>query len=301
MPRCRTHLPHRPPTGFSADEVPRLAALLDDEVSAANPDGSAILRASAAGADELEVGVLALPPSLHPIEVLLSWTAPSHWLAIGVAALGQAHRIEVDEPPVRVRALHVVTRSGAWVARWHPVATVRSGECLAAGEEHGDGPDPDGFAGRIDDACRLALGLPTAPPPVSTVELLATVWLDAIVATGSTPARPIEWPGIAALHPAAAIAGRPTPLSTPERLVELASDTLGIAGWTGLRRSAGAGCWHPPGVSESVACWLDDGAFARWVMGAMPDLADLRDASAALVPADTTAQIDAALAAWGLG
>ncbi len=277
-----------------------LARVCDLLVRAAeSADGARIvrLRHPPADAGELEIGVRPLLSSGHPVDELVGMAAPSSWLAVGVSARGRM--LAVDDPeaaPVPVHTAHLVGRDGAWASRWLSPA--------ADGSAQGPAGDPTAPTGRVDDACRRALGLCTSPPDLSTVLLWAVLWLDAVVeAATSGPGRPSlrQWSGVAARHPAAAGHAPVRSVDSPNEFVRRGWRLAARRGWSQLRLDCAAGRWSSPGVEPSAAAWLDDGAFARWVLGALPELDDLRAATGVLLAPPLAAEIDVVLAAWQLG
>jgi hypothetical protein len=84
------------------------------------------------------------------------------------------------------------------------------------------------------------------------------------------------------------------------RLVAEGNRLAALRDWSQLRRACAGGLWSTPAVDADVAAWLDDGAFARWVLGWWPELRDLRDALTALLAPSALSVVDDALAGWGL-
>lgn len=247
---------------------------------------------------EVELGWLPLPPGGHPLDELVGRTAPDDWEAIGVVAHGVAHRVDDDSgvPPVPVVTTHLVGRDGSWATR----CELPGRDPLAAA---GTADDPDRVAGRLDDACRRVLALPTAPPDVGTDLLFALQWLDAIVdAAASASRRVATWSAAAALHPAVSAL---LPDAGAEGLdpVALATKTHQLATWRDwpvLRRSCAAGTWSTPDLDPTTAAWLDDGAFSRWALGAFPDLDDLLATATDLLPESVIAAVTDTLVLAGL-
>jgi hypothetical protein len=200
--------------------------------------------------------------------------------------------------------VHLVDRDGSWAAAYEGVD--RAGD--EAGACSGTAASAAEPMGRIDDALRRALGLPTAAPPGTTHLLWATQWLDAIVeqvaaAVATRPRRPgaaARLPALVGLHPAvAAYDLDPATLDLPE-LVARGHRLAADRDWSQLRRACTAGLWRHPSVDAEVAAWLDDGSFARWVLGDWPDLDDLVEAVDVLLHPCDAADIACALDAWGV-
>jgi hypothetical protein len=247
---------------------------------------------------ELELGILALDADDHPLDALVGRHAPPEWAAVGVVATGLARSIDPDDgpPPFPVRSAHLVARDGSWAAAWQPTAGAGSG-----GSAHGPGLVADRASGRIDDALRRYLGLATAPPPASTQRLWALQWLDAVVAAaGDSAGRPCTASTVIGMHPAVAAFDLDPATLDADGLAAAADRLARARGWEPLRRACAAGLWAHPAVDPADARWLDDGAFARWLLGWWPELDDLRDAAASLLSPRVGAVVDAALAALRL-
>lgn len=253
--------------------------------------------------DEVELGWLRLAPDRHPVDELAGAVAPADWCALGVAATGLAHPLDGPAEAVRVRTVHLVGRDGAWASRWCPLDPSDGGGDGCTGPADGSRRP----TGRLDDACRRALDLPTSPPPCDTGRLWAVQWLDAVVelaaGAGGTPARAGRWTSIAELHPAVpALRGGGTGGGPPSpvQLGRMAQQLTEWRDWALLRRACAAGVWPTPEVEADVAGWLDEGAFSRWVLGAYPELHDLRALAADLLPAAVARDVETALSVAGV-
>jgi len=289
MPTGPTRPSARPQLPLPATDLAVLAGLADAR-AASEGATPCLLRVQVVG-DEVELGWLPLAAGSHPLDELVGRTAPDEWAAVGVVADGRARRLDTDVPPVRVRTTHLVGRDGSWASR----CTGADVEPLIAS---GEADDPGRVAGRLDDACRRVLGLPTAPADVGTGPLWAARWLDAVVAAAAAStaarARMATWPEVARLHPAVPAldgAGPAAAVPDPDELGERARTLASWRDWSVLRRACAAGMWSTPEVDAEAAAWLDDGAFCRWALGAFPDLEDLLVAVADLLPASVTARI----------
>lgn len=252
-------------------------ALLRALVHAVDPDlaatsGGAVLRA---GEPLSAPGSLAWFPlaGAHPLDVLLGLDAPRHWAALGVACTGRAHTASDRPEPVTVTIL--LDRAGA------------AAGVLRRGGTASDMPDrPEGV---VADACRRALGLPTAPPPASTRGLWTLLWLDRVVdaaAGGGPRARPTTWPALARLHPAAGPHGDPTGAALHPVALVAAAGALDAA-WPWHRLRADPGAVPLPGAGPAppgLAAWMDDGMWARWLLSHLPAADDLLSAVRALLP-----------------
>jgi hypothetical protein len=298
----RSQPPH--PADVDGDHLEALASVLLAGVvlKAGDPAQLVRLRAGAEdlGPGEVELGLLPLDDVSHPLEGLLGLVAPPEWLAVGVVATGRATRL--DEPGAGQRfpvcSVHLVGRTGCWAAAWRPLGDGAG----AAGSASGDGGPAAPPAGRLDDALRRSLGLPTAPPPGSTHLLWATEWLDAVVEAAADRGDRVRLSaaGVIGLHPAVdALELDPATLELAD--VIAAGDRLAAwRGWAELREACAQGTWSHPLVEPEAASWLDDGAFARLALSGWPDLTDLRDAVGLLLTPEAAATVDEALASWGI-
>jgi len=280
-----------------------LAASLEDAVHRGGWGGPPVLVAVIAG-EEAPVAMPVPPASGDLVADLLGFVAPPDWEAVGVVVEGAARSYRAgevagyrhcsSERPDRCRVVHLVDRTG---------------ESVALLRREGEEPSPlapdDSGGGRMVDTCRRMLGLPTAPPPDSTHELWAAMWLDRIVADAADPARsgPVaSWEDAVVRHPAAEAVLQADELLRPQVVRHL--DALGRAmdaarPWTHLREECAAGRWAVPGVTPEVAAWMDDGMFARWATSEFPLLPELLEALADLVPSGVLRRIRAVLTAWG--
>lgn len=269
--------PHDPPSSALPlrDLVASADALLHDQ-----PDG-ALLRVSG---DPPKLQAWPLGDDDHPLDHLLGFTAPPSWQAIGLRCRGRG--IDLDEPP---DGAPPDVRPGAAEARPVTVTILidRSGRgdgLMRAGSDvrHLAGL-PEGAVG---DACRRALGLPTAPPPASTAVLWLHVWIDRIVEALACAPRPggITWDVAAGLHPSGhhGVGARPAPEAVAEATERLAEAWP----WDRLRRDPEVVDTARPPLRRTVTDWMDGGMFARWLLTELVDLRLLAEtARAGLDPA----------------
>jgi hypothetical protein len=246
-------------------------ALLRVSVSEANPPG--------------ELACYPIDP-VHPLDLLLGFVAPAHWWALGVSSRGLQHPVagggrvvrSAESPGVRITVL--IDRSG------RGAGLLRRADGLTAL------PGPP--EGAVADACRRALGLATAPPPPTTVGLWTRCWLDRLVdavagsggAGGAGPG-PHTWRDVTRLHPASSVVtARWSGLGLGPDPDTLADATRALAdAWPWARLRADPAVVDVPGPvpDARVAVWMDDGMWARWVLGAFPALDDLVDAACSLL------------------
>lgn len=290
------------------------ARAADATAADASPDDGALVRVvSRAGAP---VGQLAWLPlaGRHPLDLLLGFVAPDDWTAVGVCCSARAYGLDApgaeaargagtgSDPaagsasqaaqgpapaPAAVRITMLLDRDGA------------SAGLLRRGDEVI--PLPGNPEGTVADACRRALGLPTAPPPDSTAWLWTVVWLDRLVelASGGTRWRGpgAAWEQIVSLHPAVGPAATAVP-RTSAGVADIAARTgLLAAAWPWRRLRQDPTALDAPGMEMPVrlADWMDDGMWARAVLGALPSVGDLLDAVGALLPPALAEHVAAAV------
>jgi hypothetical protein len=282
----------------------------DADLAAAGVDG-AIVRLSVLPAAE-SFGWFPLEGA-HPLDVLLEFVAPPHWRALGVSTSGRARHLELGPPhrdaggvgagaeaeavsgaaadadPLDVTVTVLVDRSGA------AAGLMRHGDVVT--------PLPGRPDGLVADACRRALGLPTAPPPGSTLILWTLAWLDRVVdAAGRADAggRLSSWPSVARLHAAASSPDARSPGGlAPAALAEAAASLAEVWTWSRLRDEPRVADVPGPPASRRLAQWMDDGMWARWLLSRLPAADDLLSAVHALLPATLAEQVErVAVEAW---
>jgi len=294
--------PARPSPTPAGERLWRLAEDLDVALADALPGEAVLLHLVAAGLDAPEGAPVDLGwtplADTHPVEALLGLRAPDHWQGVGVICSGgvvpstpaerRGHRRA--GPDAAVRIVTLLDRAG------------RSASVLRAGgrpRRLGEAP-----VGVIGDGLRRALGLPTAPPPPSSAPLWVAWWLDRIVERSLGRRAPATWAEVAGLHPACpfSLPGRgPRPVTLARAAAELADRWP----WHRLRTDAAVadlrarpapgervGPAIPGRPGPVVAEWMDDGMFARWLLGAVPSLHDLFDTVRSTVPVALHDQVD---------
>lgn len=303
------------PADADASERSRLrdlASMLGAALDVEPGEPATVVRVCDLGA-EVELGFLTLEEGDHPLAFLVGFEAPADWAAIGVVCTGRArHLDDRDGSPVAVRVAQVVARSGAWASSWTPLGPLGTGPAAAAfGDPDANvaaGGAPEAPTGRVDDALRRALGLATPPPPApeGSALLWATQWLDELVidavagADGRDARRRRPLATLVAAHPAVAAFDLDPARTTLPELVAAGHRLTALRTWPQMREACAGGRWHHDEVEPATAAWLDDGAFARWLLGAYPDLADLRATLGALLAPSALDVVDDALAGWGL-
>jgi hypothetical protein len=244
-------------------------------------------------AGEIELGIRPTDDGEGVVATLAGFRAPAHWHVIGVATEGSGFHIDNAGrrragSAGRVRVVHLVHRSGV------TASAIRRQDHAAASTN--TAPD-----GRVDDYCRRALGIATAPPSVSTLELWAVQWLDLLLLH-----EPITWPDAVELHPAITLL-RNDPASLDDLALDLTLDVADIgcafanvATWERMRADCIAGRWGEKLVSAPMAAWFDEGSFSRAVLEEWPAIDDLAGAVLDLLPVPVARQISDTLNAWQL-
>ena len=262
-----------------------------------NPPDDA--EAEAEAGSRLAFGFRILEDGQHPLDLLLGFVAPPAWTAIGLVCFGWAappedgaleaerHTTTGRRPSQhprrqRVRVTTLVDRDGDERA----TATLDDGTVV---DEPG--------TGTVTDALRRCLRLPTAPPPVGSAELFAALWLADVAAAG----RPLSWTETALRHPALRLLAEHRQRPQPEELIGFARSLHRAVPWEQLRQRAADGRRDGGiGVEPSLAAWMDDGMFARWVLGGLPPLPRLLTDAARHLSPDVLRRVRRALRAWNL-
>jgi len=252
--------------------LPAVAGIVD-KATAEDP-GHVLVYVEGPSHPEVSLGFKSLDPGIHPFGVLAGFTAPEEWSAFGIRVRGRARHL--DQPnaaPIPTAMTFLVDREGA------------EASLLRLDGEVSEPPGP--AVGTIPDLCRRVLGLPTAPAPASTNLLWTCVWLDRLLDTWGQPHRrralTSGWGQMAVLHPAI---HAPSPadvvaFANPASLVTVARSHAAATSWDQLRRSPLPMALPEGPLERDVALWMDDGFFARWVVGAFPSaptmVTDLRE------------------------
>ncbi|MCU0271855.1 MAG: hypothetical protein MUE34_01345 [Acidimicrobiales bacterium] len=272
----------------AADTLDRLAAvLLDTRSDPVLAVGIAELPSVARPADPEDEGVELYLRPLGEVDDLIGFVAPASWSVVGVVASGVARSLDPPHRPEPVEVVHLVGRDGT-AATW-----LRGAD--------GDETRSDEVEGIVPDLCRRVLGLPTIAPREPATDLFDALWLDAVCATALArdlgDPRP-GWEEVVACFPAPVAPGADASTLRRER-------TRAAGSWAALRRRAGLGRLHVPGLRRSGVAWMDDGLFARWSLSAVPHHAELLDDLAFLLPAPVARRIHQVLsredASWAGG
>lgn len=211
----------------------------------------------------------------HPSDLLVGFTAPSSWHALGIATRGHAYPIaDRGAPPsavprrrARVEVVALLSRSGELAHRVH----VQDDDDLATAL----GSTPDGATGEQIDLLRLALGLPTDPPPCGSDVFWTIEWLSALLGDRSRDIT--EWDDVTARHPAVSLLMRADDVERRGAdFVDVVTAFHGVCTWPRLRSLVRDGRFTAPELIPSDADWFDDGGFARFLLSRCPPLSMLR-------------------------
>ena len=177
------------------------------------------------------------------------------------------------------------------------VAVSRAGPCVARFRRGCDRPRTlDHLVGPLVDLGRRALGLATPPSSVGPLELVDAAFIDSVL-TGLLDAdlgagRP-SWCDISATHPLAGSLAI-TPLELRRRRW-----ALHPMGWPTVRqRLIRGGGVVDSELTPAVACWLDDGSVARWLLARYPEPSQILADVCELLDAPTAAAMATAHAPW---
>jgi hypothetical protein len=257
--------------------------LLADHLATAVASGEVppcLLHVGSADAEGFDLGVLPLDGE-HPTTVLLGRSAPPEWHAVGLASSGWAYHVsDRGDPNRRRHRVHVVS------------LVSRSGE--HAHRSCSDDPELDAKlageppAGEQVDLLRRCLELPTDPAPCEPSAYWAIQWLVDI-ADAAPPVTTIE--DAVARHPAMRLLRHGVRLADADT-----TDVLGafhrVLTWSRLRALAVAGRFEVPELAPDDAGWLDDGAFARFLLNRCPPLHLLRARLHEHVPPPVAAAVE---------
>jgi hypothetical protein len=244
--------------------LPSLATIVDQATAAA--DGHVLVRVEGPIRPDVHLELKPLDEGVHPFDELAGFEAPADWTVLGLRTTGTARHL--DRPggePQRIASTFLVDREG------------REASLLRFDEEVID--HPGRATGTIPDTCRRVLGLPTDPAPPSTALLWSTIWVDRILERWAQPDRRHDlvssFAQLAILHPSVHAPSPPDVLAVadPGSLARVARSHAAATSWEQLRL-ADDPLPLPDGIlPPAVARWMDDGFFARWVLGAYPHLA----------------------------
>lgn len=246
-------------------DLPFLEKLSDSLCEVIAEGGDGFLIHLVAADDGHDVGTKPLEGA--PAEMLMGTVVPDHWWALGVAVGGWARPLrptgQLGEPTGRAANVVVVTRSGEIVSR-----TRIGGQTLTETPAYG----------LTLDVIQRALGLPTAPPQVTTGHYFAAVWLERVIAVSAERprgGRRLRWPEVCRLHPTFTVLSDEDPTESSMELAAIAIERS--CQWERLRWLVVERAWPERTLTPTDAAWFDEGSFSRWVLGNRPPLPALLD------------------------
>jgi hypothetical protein len=269
---------------------------------------------------ELHVRALA---ATDPVREVLGFRAPDDWTAFGLVSRATSWPIDPSEPPGRPRPDEQDPRGernldhqpgpddartmGGHGEGFAYFGTRWGGATFALARAEGDvhvGTGTTGGEGRVADACRRVLGLPTPPPGHDSRQLLAVQWLDALAAAAmaGVPGS-LTWAQAVMTNPharriAAVDAGLAAELA--DNLPAFGNAFRRAFPWAELRARHQAGVDVGLDLEPEHAAWMDDGMFARWVLGGHPPIDELLDIVDQRSSSEISRRVRSTLRAWGL-
>ena len=263
MSRHRIPVPPAP-TGIAPDRVPEpphapLLLAAAEHLADAGGDGPTLLGFSFVDGG-VDLAATLIPHDPRCVAAgMFGFTAPGHWVGIGVLCGGAARPLVASEdddgPPREAVAAFVVDRDGVLAS------SVRLGD---------DDPTDQGPpAGLLVDALYRALSLPapgTAPP---TEALVLGLWVDRIV-TMAVGGHVPSWGEAVLLHPGGPGHGKVA--ASAETVAHATTEVLEGQDWASIRSQCRAGGYRGADLGRIEAAWMDDTMFARWMLSAVPDL-----------------------------
>ncbi len=185
--------------------------------------------------------------------------------------------------------MHLLARSGAAVSRI-------GGDDMGPVDLGVDQP----IEGRLADACRRVLGLPTPPPPGDSRLLFALQWIDRVSIEAFMRVEDrLTWSEVARMHPFADILeGSGLDCDIDDHLTEVGNAAGQAWPWDRIRAACASGRQPVATVTAAAAEWADDGAFARMLLEDFPELDDLLVSLGALLAPSVISRIDATLHHW---
>ncbi len=232
----------------STESLNRLATTIDSDLGEVDalPTGesASLIRVTRSG----EIAIRSLDGD-HPFDALLGFVAPEDWEVFGVVAPGWGTQYAGTVPTRRrIRVIHVASRSGD-----------ESSLLRFAGDEGATGiGSAERPIGRVADCVRRALNLAT---PVEPAESLATLWVHRLLQALASR-----------LHPSFG-RKRVEGHEIDEIVANAAPQSWGDERWA-VVQSEGSIL-----MDGAIAAWMDDGMYARYVLGDLPERSATMDAA----------------------
>lgn len=234
------------------DRLAEVVLLVEQAHESEPGAGASLVRVRGLESAEVELA-LAPAPDGDVLGALLGATTPAGWDAAGVVVDGTARGWEDG----RLLAATGTARAAVLCHRSGATASVLR---RAGGDPVLDrSPDGSSPVGRVADAVRRSLGLPTAPPEVDVSLVVVQVWVHRVSELALDDGR-VDLDVARSLRP---------PLPTT---------------WSALREQCAAGAWGELSCPPELAAWMDDGMFARWCRASFPEPLEVVVELADLVP-----------------
>lgn len=174
----------------------------------------------------------------HLVEV------PDACVAVGVVAMGKVTPLD----PASELAADLLRAASGGLGLAYVVD--RHGHDGWSSTVPGSGGLPAPEGGAMVDSLRRMMGLATVPPPCPVEYVDAVGWLSRIWGVGVATGARLDWSDVVALAPG-----------------------FEATGWEQLRLATAAGSGRSPvDVPPDLAAWMDEGMFARYMVGRLPEL-----------------------------
>lgn len=272
------------------DALERLTEILAEQ--ARQVDGPPIAVGFVPKGETFELAIKELLAG-DPARELIGFGAPAEWAAFGVSGRSRIRDL-TDGSVVEqdVGFAHVVSREGV---QWH--ALLRAGDEAFTG-----GRRNDAVEGRIPDACRRVLGLPTKPPERDSRALMAAQWLDALAGVLLEDPRAFhDWDDVVMRNPVVEMFVEREPLVSLEiadHLAELGNAYRKAFPWSEVRARHARGEIDGYGLDAEGAAWMDDGIYSRWVLSSHPPMRQLLSTIGLHLPPSVQDRLVATLEGW---
>ncbi len=196
-----------------------------------------------------------------PVPSLFGRQVGAEISAVGVCAPATVSRAtEFSDPPTDHTVVHVLHRTGVAITVLSDIPATRT-----------FGPTTEPQHGRVPDACRRILDLPTPPPTETMTSFVVAAWLE-VIARHALATPELSWDDIVTLHPACNSVMCPV---TPSTLAEATSSLGGTLDWERFRKVIATVGGFPFGdAAKETAAWMDAGMFSRWAIDLLPTPAD---------------------------
>ncbi len=152
------------------------------------------------------------------------------------------------------------------------------------------GPTGTPLIGRVPEACRRQLGLPTPPAPPIEISTIVDLWL-ARAAMAAMHGDDVGWSDVLSMLPSG-----PPRAPTPADAAAALHQAVAHWSWEQVRGRVARGATHlVAGCADATAAaWMDTGMFGRWVVGELPPSGVLLEVLDALTSPATVERIRAA-------